>query len=58
MRNGLDGLSWGLMRSLDEYDREGQQDYHRKIDEQRNRLEEQESYLRELQNQAAESDGT
>ena len=58
MRNGLDGLGWGLMWALDEYDREGQREYHRKIDERRARVEEQENYLRELHDQAAESDGT
>ena len=58
MRNGLDGLSWGLMRALDEYNREGQHEHHRRIDEQRARVEEQENYLRKLQDQAAESDGT
>ncbi len=57
MLNGLDGLSWRLMWALDEYDREGQREYHRKIDEQRARVDGQENYLRELQNQAAESDG-
>ena len=57
MRNGLDGLSWGLMRTMDEYDREGQWKYYRKLDEQRARVEEQENYLRELHDQAAESDG-
>jgi hypothetical protein len=46
------------MWALDEYDREGQREYHRKIDEQRARVEEQENYLRELQEQEAESDGT
>ena len=58
MQKGLDILSWGLMRTLDEYDREGQREYHRKIDELTVRIEEQENYLRELQNQAVESDGT
>ena len=58
MRNGLDSLSWGLMWALDEYEREAQRQYHQKIDEQTARVEEQENYLRELQNQEAESDGT
>ena len=58
MRKGLDGLSWGLMWALDEYDSEGQREYHRKIDEQTARVGEQENYLRELQEQEAESDGT
>ena len=49
MRNGLDGLSRGLMWALDEYDREGQREYHRKINEQSARVKEQENYLRELQ---------
>ena len=45
------------MRTMDEYDREGQWKYYRKLDEQRARVEEQENYLRELHDQAAESDG-
>ena len=58
MGKGLDGLSWGLMWALDEHDREGQREYHRKIDELTASVEEQENYLRELQDQEAESDGT
>ena len=58
MRKGLDLLSWGIMRELDEHNSEGQRKYHRKIDEQTTRVEEQENYIREVQDQAAESDGT
>ena len=58
MRNGLDSLSWDLMWTLDEHDREGQREYHRKIGEQTARVIEQENYLRKLQDQAAVSDGT
>ena len=58
MRKGLNLLSWGLMRELDEHNSEGQREYHRKIDEQTALVKEQENYIREVQDQAAESDGT
>ena len=58
MGKGLDGLGWGLLRETDEYNREGQREYMRKIDEQNARVEEQEKYVRRLENEAAESDGT
>ena len=51
-------LGWGLLRETDEYNREGQREYMRKIDEQNARVEEQEKYVRRLENEAAESDGT
>ena len=57
MRKGLDGLSWGFWRAVDEYDQQGKRDYSQRMDQQKARIAETENYISELQQQAAESNG-
>ena len=57
MRKGLDGLSWGFWRAVDEYDQQGKRDYSQRMDQQKARIAETENYIIELQQQAAESNG-